>query len=95
MPAAGEWNLGGWSRGKRKECGDASPDSENLPQNKEGGFKVFVNVKEGGRFSSANPLKFVWVRERMVEGLPQYSSPLKMVFYQNNAGIQKLHCERV
>lgn len=70
MPAAGEWNLGGWSRGKRKECGDASPDSENLPQNKEEGFKVFVNIKEGGRFSSANPLKFVWVRERMVEGLP-------------------------
>lgn len=70
MPAAGEWNVGGWSRGKskskRKECGDTSPDSENLPQNKEEGFKVFVKVREGGGFCSANPLKFVWVKERMV-----------------------------
>lgn len=51
MPAAGEWNVGWWSRGKRKECGDTSPDSENLPQNKEEGFKVFVKVIEGGRLA--------------------------------------------
>lgn len=61
VPSAGEWNVGGWSRGKskskRKECGDTSPDSETLPQNKEEGFKVFVKVREGGEFSSANPLK--------------------------------------